>query len=356
MSLIAFASLLAFLTIRSTSACEAVTGKNDGGRVKRSSGDDDTWPACLIVQKSVFIQVYPGLFAAWSFGGGICLELAGSTGNRIEDCLFDGCHVSKPFADDFGGGFAVLAASVTIERCCGQDCYAELGQFFYVDVSSTFDVCEISAVRCAASDGGDVRTGALDFYDNSVPMMRNVNVTDCYAFDDGSAIDFWGDPGSPTCRFFTILKCSGASSIYSRRLLFSLSFGNFVSNSHSSELIECRNHFIQLDHCHFKLNSGRFLCSEYSGSFIVVNCHLSSPLPDGVSYSQTMNNVISEDAVTLPLCHLSTVYCHREIPCETFTFTLSALFDRSSQFPSSAPLVTPQPKSHPPFHQPRPRY
>jgi hypothetical protein len=45
-----------------------------------------------------------------------------------------------------------------------------------------------------------------------------------------------------------------------------------------------------------------------------------------------LNNEISDDAVTLPLCHLSTIYCHREVPCETFNFPLSALFDRSSQF------------------------
>jgi hypothetical protein len=169
-------AILSFLPALSMSTCEYLTYQTNNERIKRSSVDDSSYPACLVVEQGVFVDISAGL-EFWSFGGAICLELPGSTGNRISNCLFDECYVSMLTKTDYGGAFAVMAASVTIERCCGRDCSAQRGQFFWVEGGSDCGVSEVAAISCATTSADDPLYGALDFAEPVSPTLLNVNLT-----------------------------------------------------------------------------------------------------------------------------------------------------------------------------------
>jgi hypothetical protein len=321
---------LTLLASFSSSTCESVTHRNDGNRIKHSSVDDATWPSCLIVLFCVFVDIDASLLDPRTFGGAICLELEGSIGNRIEDCFFVQCsvwHLSKP---RYGGAFAVIADTINIARCCANDCHAQRGQFTRIDGASVCDISEIGVLSCGTA--GDIGiTGALELGSFVAPTVINANFTSCYCEEDGAAINFLGSSGSSSCRFFTVWKCNGFSAINGERT-FSLRAGNLVTNTVSSGVISWSVGYLSLDHCHFSGNSNKMLKSGAGGSFQILNCHLRAELPGSLTYVLTSNNKVAADAPTLPICHLSTSVCRRQLPCASFTFTLSAAFEKTSEF------------------------
>jgi hypothetical protein len=326
----------------SASSCEFVIGgQHNDGRVKRSSEDDKSWPDCLVVRRCLFKDLHAAPLQFWTLGAAICLELPGSTGNEVEESTFINCYTLTPFAEDYGGAIGVWASSIKICRCCGNECRSQYGQFVWVKGASFTELSEITAIRCAKPDSVDINTGALDFAEGVGPTIWNANFTDCIATEDGTAIDLWGGSVSVCCRFLTVFGCNGPSSVYSHRPLFEASYSNFVSNSHSTAVIDCNGNTVSLSHCHFKSNSRALFKSGNAGMFIVENCHLDSRLPSDIPYSLTSNNVITGDAITLPLCHLSTIYCHRQPNCETFTFTVSVHFSISSDRSHSVLFIVP---------------
>jgi hypothetical protein len=63
---------------------------------------------------------------------------------------------------------------------------------------------------------------------------------------------------------------------------------------------------------------------------------LGSALPGGIPYSLTTNNNFDANAATLPLCHLSTIYCEKAVNCATFTFLASSAFSQTPQLSFSS--------------------
>jgi hypothetical protein len=318
--------LILFFIPSSLGNCRQISGENSG-RIKEED-------SCLVVEHCFFWEVHDPLTET---EGAICLWVRDSVGNRIAWSTFVECYVFFPARDDFGGGAAILAGEVSICGCCGSSCYSEYGQFLYVKDCSNCTISEVSAVRCAPDGKSNADIGALDFAADVSPVMRSVNCTACYGGTDASAIDFWGTSGSPNCRYFTILKCTGPFSIYSHRPTFYVSYGNFVENSHSGGVLYSNEQLISLSHCHFKGNSGPIFFSNKGGAFSVADCHVSS-LPDGIPYRFTSNNFFDGNARTLPLCHLSTIYCEKAVDCATFTFTASQAFPRSRHLRFSSAL------------------
>jgi hypothetical protein len=282
---------------------------------------------CLIVDDSLFLNIYAS-FTSW--GGAISFDFPGSVDNRFIASTFISCYTSFLVLDDFGGGAAVSADEIVVERCCGSGCYSEYGQFLHIKGCSVCALSYVSAVECAPPGNANADNGALDFNNNVSPTLRNVNCTSCYCTTNCAALNFWDSSGLPDCQYFTILKCTGSGSVYSERQHLTFSDGNFVSNDHSEAVVCCSLNFITLNRCHFTRNSDPIIRCTDGGRFNVLNCYLSSPLPGDVSYASASGNVFDGNEPTLPICHLGTIHCEKAIDCTTFFFIASAVLVPSS--------------------------
>jgi hypothetical protein len=315
---------LPLLFIPSSRSCREISGQRFNDERVKDEG------SCLVIEHCLFLEVNAALT---THGGAICLWVSDSVGNRLAWSTFIACYTGPvPFSDCYGGGVAILVGEVSIFGCCGCDCHSEYGQFVYVEAGRSCSFSEVSALRCSPDGKSGAENGAFDFYNDVSPVIRNMNCTACYCETHCSAIGLWGISVSPDCRFFTILKDTGLGSVYSHRPNFLLSSGNFVENSHADGIVRCNEHLISLSHCHFKGNSGPLFFSESGGKFSVSNCHLGSALPGGIPYSLTTNNNFDANAATLPLCHLSTIYCEKAVNCATFTFAPSSFWSPSTGY------------------------
>jgi hypothetical protein len=109
-----------------------------------------------------------------------------------------------------------------------------------------------------------------------------------------------------------------------------LSYANFINNFHDKAVVYCKEKMMTLDYCHFIGNSNPVIGTSDGGRFTILNCYLSSSLPDNISYSLTSNNVIDANAATLPLCNSST------IECRTFVLVRSSILASSSRIALSS--------------------
>jgi hypothetical protein len=74
-------------------------------------------------------------------------------------------------------------------RCCGRDCYAYMGQFLYLNSTSSNDLNDTTLVACAPSSAVSLTYGSGCHFAGSYScFLTRSNFTFCYCLFYGSAL------------------------------------------------------------------------------------------------------------------------------------------------------------------------
>jgi hypothetical protein len=261
------------------------------------------------------------------------------------------------WVDAYGGAIFLQCVSVLVERCCAYKCASHHGQFIYVKPNgqtgsrAVFSGTSVTHCKSECIDGGDQK-GNLAFERSAMIRGKNVNISNPWAFGDGSALYCDIACTEAEWKFGLFHYAEGPTTLWIGSSVMNISFSAFVGNrnsrDHSATRVIWLTHkgggvHLSLSDCRFKENKfmGEWVILFGSGnaaSFSLQNCDLDVELPSGPTYKDMTNN---RENLSFPMTicvnaqNTSSVNCIVHFVCPTDSFTKSRTFSKSNSFTQS---------------------
>jgi hypothetical protein len=340
-----FAASLLYLSCSApTASCKLFSSTNS-----RLTFDS---PDCIEIGNALFANITS---SAAQDGGAIYCGSNEFGSAFVHDSTF--LRLSLTTAGWWGAGCYFKYTKVVIMRCCGDDCYADRGNFCCLRNGGSSrayrtEFSQMTTIRCGSGRIKPTNTynGAVYFDEAVDGTLNHCNFTNNTG-TAGAVLLGRGDTGVFNASWLTVFGTLGNSAVETVRKTFPwISYANFVNNPINTGygVLYADDWGMILIKCFFMGNTLPNVYRSKPGTatnpFLLYQCYFDGSLP-GATHATVVEQCYTSTNTQLEIQHYHNNYCQAQFPYESSPFTatgefnLTNVFSQSRSRPSPSPVV-----------------